>query len=272
MRALLIAIALLASVVTMSCTQSETEGETSAQPQAVGPGGPTSADPAALAAADSAVQAIGGWEAWNQARYIAFDFVIERDGKEMRRTRHEWDRFSGDCRITGTNREGINYEVIMNQNSEEGTVLLDGEEASEESKTQLLKFVHGAFINDSYWLLMPYKMHDPGVHLTDEGSRIDGDGKEWRVVGLSFEPGIGMTSKDRYWVFLDPESYRVGRWEYHLEGMEEEDEPGMATWNDWTQVGPLMLSLEKFSEKSGATLRFENVIVTQTVPEGMFDA
>lgn len=272
MRTSLFGTVLLVCALAVGCAQNGTDTDSATQPAAVGPGGPSSADPSALAAADSAVQAIGGWEAWNEARYIAFDFVVERDGKESRRTRHEWDRYEGNCRITGINREGISYEVVMNEKSEEGMVLLDGEPATEEKKTQLLNFGHGAFVNDVYWLLMPYKMHDPGVHLTDEGSRIDENGKEWRVIGLSFEPGTGMTSADRYWVYLDPETYRVGHWQFHLEGMEEGEEPGRANWSRWTQVGPLMLSLEKYSDKTGSTIRFENVVVTKNVPEGMFDA
>lgn len=234
------------------------------------PGGPASADPSALAAADSAVAALGGWESWSQARFLTFDFIVERDGEVLRRTTHLWDRFSNQCRMRGENSKGESYDVVFDMETHDGSVELAGESVTDSTREEWLERAYATLINDSYWLLMPYKMHDPGVHLSDEGARTDSTGKSWRVIQLSFDQDVGLTSKDHYWVYLDPETYRVGRWDYHLEGMKEEDTPLTFSWGDWQQVGPLWLSLEKRGAGSPITIRFENVEVQETVPEGTF--
>ena len=254
-------------VLYASCTVGQEETAEAPVPR---PAGPSSADPSALAAADSCVLAMGGWEGWNQARYLTFDFVIEREGEELRRTTHQWDRFGGNCRVQGSNREGVHYDVVMNITSQEGTVLLEGEPADEESHASFLELAHGVFINDMYWLLMPFKLHDPGVHLTDEGARTDEDGNTWRVIHLRFDTGVGLTSEDQYWVYLDPETYRVHRWDFHLEGMEKEKPANVASWEGWQQYGPIWLSTEKRPPNSNIVLRFENVEVSSEVPEGVF--
>jgi hypothetical protein len=262
-------IAVLAIALAWGCgPAAETTSEEAEAPG--GPGGPSSADPTALAVADSVVSACGGWGSANKARYVAFDFVVVKEGKELRRTSHKLDRHTGDCRLSGTSAAGFEFDVLMDAYTRDGEVMMDGEPANTDSKKDLLEFAYGAFINDAYWLFMPFKLHDPGVHLTDEGARTDDEGKTWRVIKLHFDPGTGLTPGDRYWVYVDPETYRVGRWDYHLQNMEEDEPPNVATWENWQQVGPVWLSLDKNMQNSGVSIRFENVEVLEKVPEGAF--
>jgi hypothetical protein len=74
---------------------------------------------------------------------------------------------------------GIEFDIIMDAATRDGEVMMDGEPANTESKQQMLDMAYGAFINDAYWLFMPFKLHDPGVHLTDEGTHTDDEGKTW---------------------------------------------------------------------------------------------
>ena len=48
-------------------------------------------------------------------------------------------------------------------------------------------------MNDAYWLLMPYKMRDPGVVLTLAGAEKKGE-DAWDKVLLTFE-GVGLTPR-----------------------------------------------------------------------------
>lgn len=260
---------MLAVAMAWSCAPSGTETAEEVE-VATGPGGPASADPTALAVADSVVEACGGWEAANRARYVAFTFVVEKDGKVLQRRHHQLDRHTGDCRVQGVNQAGIKYDIIMDAATRNGEVMLDGEPANTEYKKQMLEMAYGAFINDSYWLFMPFKLLDPGVHLTDEGVRTDEAGKDWRVIKLHFDPDVGLTPGDQYWVYVDPETYRPGRWDYHLQSMAAEDPPSVALWIDWQKVGPVWLSLEKPVLGSGVTIRFEDVEVLEAPPEGTF--
>ena len=71
-------------------------------------------------------------------------------------------------------------------------------------------------MNDAYWLVMPYKMRDPGVVLTLAGTEKKGE-DAWDKVLLTFE-GVGLTPKDRYWVFVNAKTSLVDRWEFVLKG------------------------------------------------------
>lgn len=239
----------------------DTAGDQANAPPA---GGPASADPAALALADSVVQAAGGWEAWKQARYLEFTFVVSAQGEERRRTSHRWDRTTGDYRIDGRNREGKTFRTVWNLHSGDGRTWLDGLELAGEEAHEQLERAEAVSVNDCYWLLMPFKLHDPGVHLEDEGVRVDSLGKTWRVMALHFDQGVGLTPGDRYWIYVDPASGTVGRWDYVLESYEPEAPASMFSWVDWSAVGPLRLAMRKQSADGSVEIRFEDVTVRAT--------
>ena len=58
--------------------------------------------------------------AWEKARYIAFTFNVERDGKLAASFPQRWDRYTGNYRVSGQTREGVPFEVVMNVNSRSG--------------------------------------------------------------------------------------------------------------------------------------------------------
>jgi len=68
-----------------------------------------------------------------------------------------------------------------------------------------------------YFLNMPWITQDPGVILEEigRGTHPVSDG-EYVKVALSFEPGTGDTPKDRYVLYIDPESHLLQAIEYHV--------------------------------------------------------
>jgi hypothetical protein len=218
--------------------------------------------------ADATFKAMGGPEGWNAARFFRFDFVVEKGGKVLANYQHWWDRQTGRYRLEGKNKEGKPFVVLFNVQDRKGKVWLEGKPADAEASAKLLEYAYGRFINDSYWILMPLKMKDPGVHLTAEDSRADVAGKKWSVVQLSFDKGIGLTSGDHYWAFIDPETHLMGRWEYVLE---DEKPPATAwTWEEWKRFGPILLSPVKKQVGADTVIRFPNLSVSETVDESAF--
>ncbi len=264
-------VALIALVSACGYGTSGQGDESAARSQEPPAGGPTSADPAARALADSVVAALGGWPAWEKARFLEFTFVVALDGVERRRTTHRWDRFTGDVRMEGVDREGKPFVVVWNERTRQGQARLDGADLAGEDLAKALERANGVLVNDCYWLLMPFKLHDPGVHLADQGVRDDTTGKSWRVIALSFDENTGLTSKDRYWVYVDPASARIGRWDYILEGSEPDATPSTFAWQGWEERGGIWLALEKPSADGHVVIRFEGVIVSHQVPEGAFN-
>jgi len=226
-------------------------------------------DPKALDLADVTLKAMGGQEGCNAARFFRFDFVVEKGGKIVGGGyQHWWDRQTGRYRLEGKNKEGKPFVVLFNVQDRKGRVWLEGKPADAEASAKLLEYAYGRFINDTYWFLMPFKMKDPGVRLRAEEPRADPSGKKWSVVQLSFDKGIGLTSGDRYWAFIDPETHLMGRWEYVLE---DEKPPATAwTWEEWKSFGPILLSPVKKEVGTDTVIRFPNLSVSETVDESAF--
>jgi len=229
---------------------------------------PQASDAKALELADATLKAMGGSEGWDTARFFRFDFAVEEGGKVRGSYRHWWDRKTGRYRLEGKNKEGKPFIVLFNVNDRKGKAWLEGKLADTEQTAKLLEYGYDRFINDTYWILMPYKMKDPGVHLQWEEPRSDPSGKKWMVVHLSFDKGVGLTPGDQYWAFIDPDTHLMGRWEYVLEG---EKPPAEAwTWEGWRRFGPILLSPDKKGAGKDTMIRFPNLSVSETVDESVF--
>jgi hypothetical protein len=211
--------------------------------------------------------AMGGEAAFEKARLFQFDFVVVREGKEAARLRHVWDRYTGDYRLTGTNKAGAPYTVYFNVNTKEGKAFINDRPVEGEERDALLKTAYGRFINDTYWLLAPWKIFDPGVSLSYDGEKACPEGGTCDVLGLSFDEGTGLTPKDIYWLWITRDGRRMAQWQYVLGGAQEE--PTSALWKDWKPFAGLSLSLEKEIVTRPAVIRFENVSISASRDEGL---
>lgn len=204
--------------------------------------------------------------AWDRTRYLRFDWVFDRgDGNPFVRS-HSWDRYTGDYKLEMTNREGGEVVAVFNTEApEDGRVWLDGVEQEGETADEMLDGAHGAYINDAYWFIMPYKWADPGVNTRFVGIETDEEGREWEVVELSFE-GVGRTPDNMYRAFVNPDSNLMERW-WHYRAADAEPSP--ADWTEWTEIGGVMLALNR-PRVDGSRIHFQNVIAAEEIPEGAF--
>jgi len=86
------------------------------------------ADEKADAVGHELIAALGGTAAWEKARQFQFDFVVEREGTAIARFSHVWDRYTGDYRLSGTEKTGAPYVVYFNVNTRQGRVFVNGRE------------------------------------------------------------------------------------------------------------------------------------------------
>jgi len=221
-------------------------------------------DPAAVAA--RAVEAMGGEAAWDHARVLSFHFAGRRS--------HHWDRSTGRHRVEGTTQEGESYVVIEDLDSRQGKAWVDGEEVHGERAGELVEMAYGAWVNDTYWLLMPLKLNDPGVQLTYEGTEVV-DGETYDVLGLAFED-VGLTPGDRYWAWISRRSGLMDRWAYRLQSQPEDAEPTVWLWQEWEWYGPpdarVRLAAKRTQLDGGRTLEMRPIEVSETVPAALFTA
>ncbi|HEX2831856.1 MAG TPA: hypothetical protein VHW00_02515 [Thermoanaerobaculia bacterium] len=223
-----------------------------------------SAQPAADDVAHRAIDVLAG-PAWDEARYLAFTFNVEREGKIVASYAQRWDRFTGDYRVSGKSREGDDQLVIMNVNTKEGRAWKNGQEVPDPK--ELLAFGYRRFINDTYWLLMGFKTFDPGVTREYAGEKTE-NGQTYDVVKLSFKE-VGLTPNDVYWMWVNRNTGLVEQWHMKLQGSKPEDEPSVVTFRDYRRFGGLLISTKR-EMKGGTMIRLDDISVTKTVPSGAF--
>lgn len=203
--------------------------------------------------------------AWDQARYFAFTFNVEREGKIVASWAQRWDRFTGDYRVAGKNQQGEDIVVSMNINTKEGRAWKNGAEVADPK--DLLTLGYRRFINDTYWLLMGYKAFDPGVTREYAGEKKDDCGVVHDVVRFSFKD-VGLTPGDVYWMWVNRDTGLVDQWHMKLEGSKPEDEPSIVLFRDYRRFGGLLLSTRREIKGRNQFIRLDDITVSSSVPAG----
>lgn len=190
-------------------------------------------DARAVQLADEVMNAMGGRKAWDNTRYIAWNFFGAR--------KLVWDKWSGNVRVDNLSND---QTVILNINTDKGRVFRNGrEETDADSVAKYVKQAKGAWINDSYWLVMPFKLKDSGVTLKYLGDDKTEDGKPADVLQLTFR-GVGNTPDNKYKVWVDKGSRLVSQWAYFPKSTDEQPRFTLP-WADYKRHGGILLSGER---------------------------
>ena len=136
-----------------------------------------------------------GGENWSKVKEIRFHF--HRRGKRERNSRTR--------SITGTWRRGTDR---VKWKGKDVTV----ESAERRPQRGMEKAAYARWVNDSYWLLAPLKVLDPGVKLTAEGQK-ESEGVKCETLRLSFAQ-VGLTPGDQYVLYIDPQTKLLRAWDY----------------------------------------------------------
>ncbi|MCH7640019.1 MAG: hypothetical protein IH855_11250 [Bacteroidetes bacterium] len=182
---------------------------------------PEPAGPPLFSAADSLAflitESAGGLAAWEAMPVLRFDWVVERDSEEVFRVRHLWDRESGAYRVEYPVGEDSMLVAVFSvddfdMEAPTGKAYLNGVPVDSTEMAARLRDAYERFINDSYWLLAPLKLFDPGVH---RNMAPDSSDAESSVLRLTFE-NVGLTPGDRYWLRADSAG-KLMSWSFLLE-------------------------------------------------------
>ncbi len=210
-------------------------------------------DMVAVMLADQVMEAMGGRKNWNNTRYLSWNFFGAR--------RHLWDKWTGNVRIESLRRD---LDISMNLKTMEGRVIKAGLELTHaDSLTKYLEFGKSAWINDSYWLVMPFKLKDSGVTLKHLGTDTTMTGSNAEVLGLTFED-VGDTPQNMYKVWVDSESNLVSQWAFFREASDSIPRFTLP-WADYEQKGNILLSGDR-GERDVTEIQ-----VLKNVPENIFD-
>lgn len=224
----------------------------------------SSTDARAAALAKRTLEAMGGTEAWGKTRFLRFNFFGFR--------LHYWDRFTGRHRLEGKNREGETFMVLHNVNSHQGQVFLNGELQQGEKAEEWLKRAYEIWINDTYWLLMPYKLLDPGVTLKYDGEETL-DAVVYDKLLLTFDQ-VGVTPGDRYWAYINRDTGLMDRWAYVLQDWEKDRSPTHWRWQDWLRYGDILLSSRRVNPdpENGGERFLSQIAVFDHIDDAVFES
>lgn len=211
---------------------------------------------------------MGGRSALTQHRYMRFDFVVKRESKEIARHAHLWDQQTGRYRITGLTSDGLQYDIMYSDiNEKMGAVWIQDTLIEDARRMAYLEYGYGRFINDTYWLLMPWKLLDQGVHLKAEGQVVDSNSAvTWDVLHVSFD-SVGLTPGDQYWAYINPKTGFMERWKYKLQGS---GKSGDFLWSDWKSYDGVWLCDRKRSVDGSMEIINDGLRLLLSVDDGVF--
>lgn len=215
---------------------------------------------------------MGGKETYEKVRYIEFTWASEsQDGTGSSRT-HLWDRYRGDYVLEFTDSKANDrIEIYFNVDTKKGVALKNGVELSGKEKAEFIDRAYRIFVNDTYWLLAPTKLQDPGARLVYDGhtgtATEEHGEREFVVLHLYFDEGTGITPGDEYWFYVR-HSGQVARWRYVLEDGHEGD------WL-WTEEGDcgmgITLPMRRVSADGKRAIFFPHVEFHETMDRSRFE-
>lgn len=209
-------------------------------------------DSTAIAIADEVMQAMGGRNNWDNTRYLAWNFFGARH--------LIWDKQTGDVRIRSLNDD---MEIIVNIHAMEGKVKKNGQELTHpDSVKKYLEIGRNIWRNDSYWLIMPFKLKDQGVTLTYAGPGTTNSGEEADILELKFK-NVGHTPENKYHVWVDKEDHLVKQWAY-FKNAAQDSANFTLPWQDYKRYGDILLSGDRGERK------ITEIKVLNSLPEKVF--
>ena len=210
-------------------------------------------DPAAVELADSIMIAMGGRVNWDKTRFISWNFFGNRD--------LVWDKMEGRVRIE-SHKDSITY--LVNLNTLEGRVSVRGSEITPgDSLRKMLNKARSIWINDSYWLVMPFKLKDSGVTIKYLGEDTLVAGGKCNVLELTFKD-VGDTPQNKYRIYVDLSDNLVKQWAYYTQATQDSSN-FTRPWDNYKKYGNILLSADR-SDSGGP----RNVKVDDTVPDEVF--
>ena len=254
---LVLLVSLIVAVSLMACQSSQDQSgnaitqSTEANNPAADGFDAENSDPAAIEIADQVMEAMGGRSAWDGTRYLAWDFFGAR--------KLLWDKHTGNVRVDFPDGS----VCLVNIMDGSGKVHKHGEEViNMDSLAKELEKGKHVWINDSYWLVMPFKLKDSGVTLKHLGMDETLEGVPSHVLELTFKE-VGVTPQNRYLIYVDTTTNLVNQWAFYNEAGQDSAN-FILPWGEYEQYGDILLS-EYRGERS-----LSDVMVFDTLPKEVF--
>lgn len=216
---------------------------------------------APLAATFKVFEAHGGLENWKKKRTLSFTLP-----KENATEIHTVDLYSRNGKIETTEMamgfDGKDFWLADEKESYKGDPI----------------FYHNLMF---YFYAMPFVLADDGIEY-GETDDLEYEGKSYPGVRITYKDGVGISSKDEYYLHYDPETYQMTWLGYTVTYRtgEKSDNVKWIRYNDWMETEGLKLPNSiTWHAYEGRTIKeprdpttFENVVVSETLKPDAFYA
>ena len=210
-------------------------------------------DPAAVELADSIMVAMGGWENWDNTRFISWNSSGSRN--------LIWDKKEGRARIESL-KDSTTYLVDLKTLA--GKVYIKGQAVTRsDSMKNMLKRAKSLWSSDSYWLVMPFKLKDNGVTLKYLGEDTLKTGDRCNVLQITYNDD-GDMPLTKYHIYVDLADNLVKQWAYYSTASQD-SATFVLPWDNYKKYGNILLSADR-SEGGGPV----DVSVDDSLSEKIF--
>lgn len=137
---------------------------------------------------EQCLTAMGGEEAWNNTKSIQWDFFGRR--------KLSWDKWSQELiveNISGSSQ----FKIFVNLSTKKGKALVENKWITQpDSISFWMNKGYEYWVNDSYWLIMPFKLKDTGVQLKYLGFQKCSKLIDCEVLEVTFNH-VGLTPENK---------------------------------------------------------------------------
>jgi hypothetical protein len=214
--------------------------------------GAATGDSLAIALALQIEDAAGGKTNWDKIRFIRFDYFGSR--------LWFWDKFENRYRVESEKR---NFRIAGTLDGQETFLWLDGNIVTEkDSLKKYQEFAFKTWINDTYWLILPFKLNDPGVNLTYAGTCMTDANVSATCIELTFND-VGVTPDNKYRIYIDTLAHQIIHWDYFRN--KTDTLPTISnSWTEYQTYGNIVLSSGR-GDRS-----FSDIRVFEALPNRIF--
>lgn len=242
-------------------------------------------DPRAAALAQRLIAALGGESAWQSARCWYFTYAMADNRAERLRRTHYWERATGRHRLEGIDGRQRPFVIIHTLGDSTGGIVLRGGEQVTNPMEQraLCRAADSLWVNDSTWLLLPFKLRDPGAQLGYAGTESHEE-KSWDVIEVGFE-ARPLVPRGRYRLYIDRTTGMLDRTALVPEPAKPAKSakgkksakvatpvPMVYEWLGWRLFGGVLVADERRAQGSGPAILFPQLAVLDVFPADTFAA
>ena len=188
-----------------------------------------------------------GFDSWDQVQAIRYSFNLEIPGLIKLSHSWEWEPKTGKVNFETTDKDGKPVRVTYDRS------------ALSSQPDNVKNEVEPAFVNDNYWLLLPFHIYwDTSANVTDEGMKKlpGGSGTAEKIVVKYPAEAGGYTPGDTWDLYLGKDD-RIEYMVYHRGGPKK---PSLVTakWTAYKKAGPLLFSTDHPGTADGKPLRLNH--------------